>query len=1141
MGGTMSDYKYKAFISYRHLEPDMQAAEKLQKLLESYKPPKNLGKEKGNWRIFRDVSELQTSSDLSEDIRNAIENSEYLIVICSPKYTESKWCMQELVRFRELHGNTNQNIITLLVAGEPKEAFPELLQYNEVTTTDENGQEVKVKVEVEPLAANIKADTLKESMKKLNTEYLRIAAPLIGCDFNDLYQREKKREARRRMQVFGLVSGVLSVITVISLVSAVTINKKNSEIKNKNEQIEAKNEQIEKKNKDLLIENAGHLAAESEKYYGESDLIPAIQKAVAALPKEGEDKPAIPEAEYALSRELGMFRCEQIIPRLALKHDSAVENISFMGGGKSIVSTDATGVYFWDPETGKLIKKISPADPEFASKKESSNRLDAYLDIDTDKTGTVMKNVSAPGSVSYEITPVLGKVYKNYVHNLTDDEPGTGGDVYICNSDRTVWRLDGATGEVKWCAEASDKAYSYVSIAEDDEHILRVYHEANTMPDGTPIAGKRILLEVIDRETGNITITADLSALGATAYDFDINNEIQCVKNNKLYIYNNKDNRINVYTLSNDAAESEKSIEISPEYANLLTNGSICFIDDDALVSFNSSKSLNSFTSLRRFDSDVSEEKWSTEVQLKITPDAKKFLFKNENTSAGCDILAIVTNIDIVLINYDTGNIIRTITLDSHIVDTSFTRTGLIMITVEDGIEYTLNVASYTASDNQNSAYRTQNFNMGFNLCSYSRNKYVTAGSYSSTAYIQYTAENPSYTKLKADDFDHKYRIISTSPDGTYALVSATWYENNKYNENNLLKNNYYFYNSDKDEITAISALTDLSLSDAVFVDNTSIIAAVFNPKGAAEKKLVIFKTGSDVCEEIADPPEFDPNNIKLFAAGSGAVYIPKDKRSAAYVGLDKTVKLSTVDKDDFDILDEYTEYRSGKAAVLLEEHSSGKLIAEVRDPVNGKNTNLALECHPDTGLNIYRMFWQDDNTIGVFFSDRTVKLYNAQTGELTNSVDLSSTSQEPLSVIPLSDDTFGVLCRDSGLYEMNSNGYTGRKLKLDTPEDYGDALVSGLNGKDAARLNVSASADKGYLYVIWKNGVAWLIDLDKFKCRYQIDGYQAAPSGKSIVYASDLYSDKVGWYPIYTTNQLIQTAGEYLDKMSEKVQEAAE
>ena len=129
------EYKYKAFISYRHLEPDMQAAEKLQKLLEAYKPPKNLGKTKENWRIFRDVSELQSSSDLSEDIRNAIDNSEFLIVICSPKYNESKWCKQELTRFRELHNNTNENIITLLVNGLPQEAFPEELTYTSLGQT----------------------------------------------------------------------------------------------------------------------------------------------------------------------------------------------------------------------------------------------------------------------------------------------------------------------------------------------------------------------------------------------------------------------------------------------------------------------------------------------------------------------------------------------------------------------------------------------------------------------------------------------------------------------------------------------------------------------------------------------------------------------------------------------------------------------------------------------------------------------------------------------------------------------------------------------------------------------------------------------------------------------------------------------
>ncbi len=290
-------YKYKAFISYRHLEPDMQAAEKLQKLLEAYRPPKNLGKTKENWRIFRDVSELQSSSDLSEDIVNAIENSEFLIVICSPEYNDSKWCMQELTRFRELHDNTNKNIITLLVSGEPHEAFPEELTYTEMTTTDDKGEEVKVKVEVEPLAANIKADSLKESMKKLDTEYLRIAAPLLECDFNDLYQRERRREAARRRRIFGVVSGVLSLITVISVASAVTINGKNVEINNQNTQIKEQNEQIEQKNKDLLVENAGHLASESENLFKENNLVKAVKKAVEALPSDGEDKPVIPEAE----------------------------------------------------------------------------------------------------------------------------------------------------------------------------------------------------------------------------------------------------------------------------------------------------------------------------------------------------------------------------------------------------------------------------------------------------------------------------------------------------------------------------------------------------------------------------------------------------------------------------------------------------------------------------------------------------------------------------------------------------------------------------------------------------------------------------------------------------------------------------
>ena len=90
------DYIYDAFISYRHLPADMAVAEKLQKLLESRKK-----KDGSKLAVFRDRSDLPTTSDLGADIRNALEHSRFLIVICSPQYQQSRWCMTELEYFQQ--------------------------------------------------------------------------------------------------------------------------------------------------------------------------------------------------------------------------------------------------------------------------------------------------------------------------------------------------------------------------------------------------------------------------------------------------------------------------------------------------------------------------------------------------------------------------------------------------------------------------------------------------------------------------------------------------------------------------------------------------------------------------------------------------------------------------------------------------------------------------------------------------------------------------------------------------------------------------------------------------------------------------------------------------------------------------------
>ena len=88
------EYKYDAFISYRHCDLDKFVAENLHKALETYELPKNLKEQlhiEGRTfkRLFRDQEELPLSSNLEDPILEALQSSKYLIVICSPRLKDS--------------------------------------------------------------------------------------------------------------------------------------------------------------------------------------------------------------------------------------------------------------------------------------------------------------------------------------------------------------------------------------------------------------------------------------------------------------------------------------------------------------------------------------------------------------------------------------------------------------------------------------------------------------------------------------------------------------------------------------------------------------------------------------------------------------------------------------------------------------------------------------------------------------------------------------------------------------------------------------------------------------------------------------------------------------------------------------------
>lgn len=108
-----------AFISYSH--HDSKIANWLQNSLEHYHLPYNMPNPVNPSSrylrpIFRDRTDL-TTGVLSEIIDRNLENSKYLILICSRRAAKSEWVSKEVQFFIE-HGRLNQ-IIPIVIDGIP--------------------------------------------------------------------------------------------------------------------------------------------------------------------------------------------------------------------------------------------------------------------------------------------------------------------------------------------------------------------------------------------------------------------------------------------------------------------------------------------------------------------------------------------------------------------------------------------------------------------------------------------------------------------------------------------------------------------------------------------------------------------------------------------------------------------------------------------------------------------------------------------------------------------------------------------------------------------------------------------------------------------------------------------------------------
>lgn len=191
------EYEYYAFISYSRA--DEKWAKWVQHKLETYRFPIAIRREhkalpKKIFPVFRDKTDL-SSGELRAQLEKQLDDSEYLIVICSPNSAASPWVNDEVAYFQK--SGRNENIIPLIIDGEPhaqdksRECFcPALGVGNELLGV-----------------------SIAELGKK--NALIRMISSIMHLKYDQLVMRERKRTLRNR--VIASIAGVAALVMAVGL------------------------------------------------------------------------------------------------------------------------------------------------------------------------------------------------------------------------------------------------------------------------------------------------------------------------------------------------------------------------------------------------------------------------------------------------------------------------------------------------------------------------------------------------------------------------------------------------------------------------------------------------------------------------------------------------------------------------------------------------------------------------------------------------------------------------------------------------------------------------------------------------------------------------------------------------------------
>ncbi len=333
----LSAVEYDAFICYKHGELDTLAAKELRNALERYKGS-SLFQKKLIRRVFLDEGELSSCADFGERIRDALKQSNWLIVICSKDTKYSPWVNEEIKTFLEFHDAAH--ILAVVIDGEPGEVFPDALLKNGM---DEHTL----------LAADARAGDSKGVRKRIWGDVkLKIAAPMLHTTYDSLKQRNKIYQIKRASV---LACGSLLVLSAFLGYAAV-----------KSRTIARQAIEISREHKAAIQNQAKYLSQQAKESYENHDLITAAQQALSANELLKGVGGFLSDIVYTVSEITGAYTipanaAETMTPRgiFDLSQGKNGSDDYFLNDeGSYLFTADGNQISVWDTDTFQVVKTI---------------------------------------------------------------------------------------------------------------------------------------------------------------------------------------------------------------------------------------------------------------------------------------------------------------------------------------------------------------------------------------------------------------------------------------------------------------------------------------------------------------------------------------------------------------------------------------------------------------------------------------------------------------------------------------------------------------------------------------------------------------------------------------------------------------